>query len=143
MKKEVLINICIFSIFTLFVYTAVNKLIGFDFYLHDLRRSPELGRYALLLAILIPTSELIVAGLLLINKTRKLGFIGSIILMTAFTVYVAYVLRFTTERPCTCGGIIRSLSWPDHFKFNILFLALSVIGYFLNKSQTKNIYARM
>nr|WP_143097972.1 MauE/DoxX family redox-associated membrane protein [Chitinophaga sp. CF118] len=71
------------------------------------------------------------AALLIPNKTRKYGLLGSLVLMLVFTVYVAYVLLFTTKRPCTCGGIIRQLSWPDHLIFNISFLLLAITGIIL------------
>lgn len=109
---------------------------AYDFYLYDLKRSPLLGHYAILVAILVPTAELLVAALLLPDKTSKAGLIGSLVLMILFTLYVGYVLAFTTSRPCTCGGIIRQLSWPAHLVFNIAFLLLSVMGIYLQSNIT-------
>ena len=101
---------------------------AFDYYLYDLKRSPLLGSYAMTIAIIVPAAELLVAALLLPDQTRKWGLTGSLILMILFTLYVGYVLVFTTSRPCTCGGIIRQLSWPEHLVFNISFLLLAIIG---------------
>lgn len=106
---------------------------AFDYYLYDLKRSPLLGNYAMFIAILIPTVELLVAGLLLLEKTMKGGLLGSLVLMIVFTIYVGYVLLYASYRPCTCGGIIRNLTWPQHFVFNICFLLLSILGLYLQR----------
>ena len=134
-KSDKLVSAISYTLFFLFVYASLNKLLAFDYYLYDLKRSPLLGSYALSVAIAIPITEILVAILLLIDKTRNYGLIGSFILMILFTLYVIYVLGFTTERPCTCGGIIRELSWPQHLLFNIILLALTVLA--LTRSQTK------
>jgi putative oxidoreductase len=135
MKKATIITIIIYAFFLLFVYTSLSKLFAFDYYLYDLRRSPLLGSYAMVIAIVVPCSELLVAAMLLPDKSRMYGLIGSLILMTLFTLYVAYVLAFTTSRPCTCGGIIRQLSWPNHLIFNISFLLLALLGVHLYSKQ--------
>jgi putative oxidoreductase len=131
MKTTTIIAIITYAFFLLFVYTSLSKLIAFDYYLYDLKRSPLLGSYAPVIAFLIPFSELLVAALLLPGKSRMYGLTGSLILMTLFTLYVGYVLTFTTSRPCTCGGIIRQLSWPNHLIFNIGFLLLAILGIYL------------
>lgn len=128
MKQTTLLSVITYSLFFLFVYTSLSKLMAFDYYLYDLKRSPLLGSYAMTIAIIVPAAELLVAALLLPDQTRKGGLIGSLILMILFTLYVGYVLVFTTSRPCTCGGIIRQLSWPEHLVFNISFLLLAIIG---------------
>jgi hypothetical protein len=110
---------------------------AFDYYLHDLERSPLLGVYAVPLSVAVPASELIVAVLLLPNSTRRYGLIGAAALMTFFTAYVIYVLEFTIERPCSCGGIIRELTWPQHLVFNISFLLLAMLGLCIQYRQQK------
>jgi putative oxidoreductase len=127
MKREPLIALITYALFFLFIYTSLNKLMAYDYYLYDLKRSPLLGSYALLISIIVPGLELIIAGLLLINRNK--GMLASSILMIIFTLYVIYVLLFAKEQPCTCGGIIRQLTWPQHLVFNICFLLLAIIGY--------------
>jgi putative oxidoreductase len=141
MKKETLIDIISYAFIILFVYTGVNKLISFNFYLRDLHRSPLLGPYATAISILIPAAELIAAVLLIRQRTRIFGLQLSLFLMTAFTIYVGYVLTFTDKRPCTCGGIIRELSWPNHMIFNVTFLLLAISGIILQTNRHKTNYA--
>lgn len=132
MKRDKLLIIIVYSFVLLFVYTALSKLFAYPIYLYDLRRSPELGAFAVPISIIIPGSELIAAGMLLTNKWRRTGFWMTTILMALFTLYVCYVITFAAEQPCTCGGIIRELSWPQHLAFNIAFTALAVLGLRMN-----------
>lgn len=139
MKKDTIIEIISYAFIILFVYTSLSKWFLYETYVSDLRRSPELGQFAALISYTIPASELIVAGLLLFERTRKWGMYGAFVLMTVFTLYVAWVLTFTTQRPCTCGGIIRELSWTNHMIFNIVFTGLALWGIMLKrKSEHQN-----
>ncbi|SHN45514.1 MauE/DoxX family redox-associated membrane protein [Chitinophaga sp. CF418] len=138
MNARTLIACFSYALFFLFVYAAMNKLISFNYYLYDLKRSPLLQPYATPIAFVVPIVEILVAVLLLPDKTRQYGLFGSLVLMALFTLYVIYVLGFTKERPCTCGGIIRELTWPQHLLFNIGFLALSALGLHLKRKTVTN-----
>jgi putative oxidoreductase len=37
--------------------------------------------------------------------------------------------------PCSCGGVIRKLTWPQHLVLNLFYVALSVLGLILQRSQ--------
>lgn len=129
MKRENIILLIGYAIMVLFIYTALSKLFAYSIYLSDLRRSPELGAFAVPISILIPGTELISAIFILIPAWRKIGFLVATILMIAFTLYVSYVLLFAQEQPCTCGGIIRELTWKQHLSFNIFFTILAAIAF--------------
>lgn len=142
MKKENLLLIIGYALVFLFVYTALSKLFSYNIYLFDLRRSPELGPFAIPISIIIPGAELLSATLILIPRFRRLGFWIAAGLMTAFTLYVVYVLKFADEQPCTCGGIIRELSWPQHLIFNIAFTILAFIGLTMSKNTVSKTQSR-
>ncbi|MET7000700.1 MauE/DoxX family redox-associated membrane protein [Chitinophaga defluvii] len=137
MKRSTLIDIICYVFFLLFVYTSLSKWFNYPLYIKDLHRSPLLGPFAGLISIIIPLSELIIAGMLLFARTRKWGLYGALTLMVLFTGYVGYVLGMTTERPCSCGGIIRLLTWPQHMVFNILLTVLSIMGIII-ETNTEN-----
>lgn len=141
MKRQTFSDIVAYSFFLLFVYTSFNKLFNFDFYLGDLKRSPELGPYALILSILIPLSELAIAAIILPLKTRKQGLLGALILMILFTLYVAYVVFFASYHPCSCGGIIRELTWMQHLIFNISFVLLAIVALIFERNKRVDNYA--
>ena len=138
MKTTTIIAVITYSFVFLFVYTSLSKLIAWDYYLYDLKRSPLLKSHATLIAAIVPVAELLVAAMLLSDRSRMYGLIGSLILMMLFTLYVAYVLAFTTARPCTCGGIIREMSWVGHMVFNSGFLLLALSGVYLQNNITKH-----
>lgn len=136
MKKETALEWICYAFIILFLYTAFSKLFLFTVYLDDLHRSPLLAPFANYLSILLPLSEIAVAVALFLPQYRKIGLYGAAALMVMFTGYVTYVLTLTTKRPCTCGGLIRQLTWPQHLVFNIFFTALALVGIYLyNKAQ--------
>jgi putative oxidoreductase len=91
------------------------------------------------LAWAIPLAEIVIAVALIIGKTRKTGLYGSLGLMTLFTIYVIYVMSFKAKWPCSCGGMIRDLTWPQHLVFNLFFVAISVIGLWIMKKSGNDV----
>jgi len=138
MKKQLVIEILTGSLILLFVYTGLYKIINPGIMEMDLSKSeqPEFLRVlSTPLAYLVPLAELIIAGLLLFPKSRMIGFLGSLILMTIFTLYVSYIvfLFHGVQRPCTCGGIFRKMSWEIHLIVNLFFTGISFLGHRLLK----------
>ncbi|QRY55562.1 MauE/DoxX family redox-associated membrane protein [Sphingobacterium siyangense] len=133
MKKSTIIEIISYAFVILFMYTAISKLYAFDISLSDLRRSPMLSPFANALAIGVPAVEIIISLLLLVPKTRFAGLVGALILMLAFTIYVSYLVFTQSELPCTCGGIIRQLTWKQHFFFNVFFTVVALVGVALDR----------
>jgi putative oxidoreductase len=123
----------------LFCYTAISKLMDVEEFRRQLNNQevPQWSKAALVW--LIPGSELIVSFLLLIPTTRIIGFYGAAALMTLFTVYMALVVfGYFARVPCSCGGVLRSMSFPVHLVFNLFFLALSIGSIYMFHSQSKN-----
>lgn len=116
----------------LFCNAAITKLID----LAEFRRAlanQELPRWSKApLVWLIPGSELLLSGLLVVPATRILGFYGSAVLMVLFTGYVGLVVAGYFERvPCSCGGVLHSMGFGTHLVFNLFFLLLSLIGIYM------------
>ena len=139
----------------LFTYTAVSKLNLFsytvpfrweNFKLADVEafkgamaKSPVLQPYVHELAYIIPISELIVCLLLLFPLTKKWGYYMSLALLTVFTGYIIFILSvYSTDLPCTCGGVISRLTWTQHLLLNSVFMLLSIKALrSYNRSQIK------
>jgi putative oxidoreductase len=115
----------------LFVYTGVSKLNEQNSFRAVLSRSPLIGSTANLLSWLLPILELITAALLLIPFFRKAGLVVSLGLMTIFTGYIAYMIIFTPHLPCSCGGVLKQMTWKQHLWFNVFFTGLSAAAYWL------------
>jgi putative oxidoreductase len=127
--RSIILTIIICLLIGLFVYTAVSKLIDPSIFLRDLNNQPFPKVFNPVLVWLIPLTEFFLAFLLLFNTTRLIGLIGSFYLMLLFTLYTAFVLLGLFNRtPCSCGGVIRWLSWEQHLFFNLFFVIISIIG---------------
>ena len=110
---------------TLFLYTAIKKFTDHHSFEWALRKSPLLRGGSRWLAFLVPSAELIIVGLLIIPASRYAGLAASFVLMSLFTLYIGYMLLFTPHLPCSCGGILKELSWRAHLKVNI---ALTILA---------------
>lgn len=132
-KKTIAIDIISALFILLFVYTATSKLFEHNTFKAILRESPLIASKANILSWILPILELFTAALLLIPSQRRYGFLSSFILMLLFTSYVAYMILFAGDLPCSCGGIISAMTWSQHLIFNIFFTALGAIALHLTK----------
>jgi hypothetical protein len=117
----------IISLFVfLFAYTGLSKIFHHSLFVVTLRQSPLLNSYAGLISRLLPFLELCTALLLIIKKTQKLALYITLALMLIFTFYILYLLLFVTDLPCSCGGVVQSLSWSGHLILNLFLVFLSL-----------------
>lgn len=126
-KIKSTLSILIITLFVfLFTYTAVSKILHHSLFLITLHQSPLVSGQAEIISWLLPIVELLTVVLLIIKNTQRLGMYITLILMLIFSVYVLYLLLFIPDLPCSCGGILQSLSWNQHLILNLLlsFLAL-------------------
>ena len=131
-NKKIAVEICSVLLAVLFIYTGVSKLIDWSETRFSFLNQVFPDSINKLLLYTIPPVEILIAIMLLIPRFRQNAFLGSMILMGAFTLYVGLVLTGVFGRiPCSCGGIVESLSWEWHFVVNLLFLFISAVGYFL------------
>ena len=126
---ELIASVLIF----LFVYAASSKLLAWHSFASVLRQSPLIGNYAVLIAWVIPITEIAVGALLLFSTTRLTGLYNALALLTAFTMYIAYMVGFSSHLPCSCGGVLSQLTWKQHLVFNFFFMIISVKGIILEK----------
>lgn len=112
----------------LFTYTAVSKIIEAETFYSTLKKSPLVNDWAGILYWLLPLAELITVVLLFIPPLRWAGFYLSLALMLMFTAYISFMLLSSYKLPCTCGGILKKLSWKDHMLLNIILTILSAIA---------------
>lgn len=143
MKRNYWVEIISSLFILLFLYTAISKVIDFKHFSNTLTTAPLLRQYGKLLSWLIPCSEILMAALLFLPKTRKIGLWGSLGLMLGFTGYLAYMLFFSKVRPCSCGGVIEKMTWNQHFIFNIFFTLLAVLGLWLTRRKDTKLDSRL
>jgi hypothetical protein len=134
-KHKVIIEIISFLLTMLFVYAATAKLLDETNFRYQLSLSPLVGSFPGIIAVVLPVIELVTAGLLTVKNTRFYGLLASLVLLTVFTLYIAGMLLSGVHLPCSCGGAISSLSWPEHLLFNFFFLVITIVAFVMEKKQ--------
>ena len=131
MKRKIVIDVIIFLFILLFLYASLSKLIDYQKFDLQIRKSPLLTPFAGILAILVPVFEIVISLTLMIDRFRLIGLYASFSLMTMFTAYIFVILQFSDYIPCSCGGILQNMNWRQHLVFDIIFVLLSMIAILL------------
>lgn len=131
MKRSTIPEIISAVFIFLFVYTALSKIFTFHLFAQTLKETPIIGGIADYIAIAIPTIELMISLLLFLPCTRRSGLYSTFVLMSIFTLYIGYMLIFTPQLPCTCGGVIEKMTWTQHLLFNVVFTLLALTAILL------------
>ncbi|EKF55082.1 hypothetical protein I215_09476 [Galbibacter marinus] len=114
-----------------FAFTGLTKLMEGDRFFNNLNNSPILPDMVWLSYIIswvVPTLEIVIALLIAIPRTRLKGLYSALGLMIAFTIYVVGIVFISPYAPCSCGGIITLLSWPQHLIFNVGLIILALVA---------------
>jgi len=136
MKKTTLIDIISALFILLFMYTASSKLFDFLQFEGTLAMSPLIGEsLAPFAAWAIPIVEILISLMLFFPRSRRMGLWASLFLMIAFTFYIGYIAFVAPHQPCSCGGVIKYMTWKEHFIFNIFFTLLAALGLWLYRKQ--------
>jgi hypothetical protein len=139
MKKRVIVIECINAlIILLFVYAALNKLLDFENFKNQLSKSPVLKPFVLITAYSVPAAELVLALMLCFKKYEYFGLYFSFFIMSLFTSYIYVILKVSKYIPCSCGGILETLTWKQHLFFNIGFVILIATAILIYPRNSKN-----
>ena len=119
----------------MWAYAAVSKLLDLDEFKQAMATQVFPKWMGKILIWILPIAELGIVGLLLFQKTQVFGMYASFALMLLFTLYVGgAVYNIYARTPCACGGLFAKLGWKKHFRVNIFFTLLSIIGIILLES---------
>ena len=133
-KRQVVLESISALLIMLFLYASISKFLDFQRFIGEMNNQPLPNSWTPFLVLTVPSFEIAISLALIFERTRMVGLIASLVLMTLFTIYTAVILlHFFDYVPCSCGGVIRKLSWPQHLVFNLFFVALSVIGIILQR----------
>lgn len=135
MKQKITIEIICSLLILLFIYAAFSKLLDYKTFQQQLKASTILHPFSTILAWAVPLIEISISILLTANYTRLIGLHASLLLLLFFTIYIIIMLLSVSHLPCSCGGIIKKLSWRQHIAFNGAFIFLNVIAIHLHKKQ--------
>jgi hypothetical protein len=126
--KYIVVNVIVSLVVLLLIYAAISKLVEFKKFQVQIGQSPLLVPFTKLVAIGVPSSEILVAVMLLFEKTRFTALYFSFLLMALFSAYIVTIMNFTTHVPCSCGGVLEGMGWSEHLIFNLVFVAAIVVA---------------
>jgi len=139
MRRGAIVEIIAALLILLFLYTSVSKFVDFKGFVFDMYNQPFPNWIKPILIWSVPILEILISLALMFDKLRIFGFWGSFVIMTMFTIYAATVLaNFFGRIPCSCGGVIKYLSWNQHLIFNVFFVSISAIGIWLSNKLPKS-----
>lgn len=132
--KAAILEACCFLLTLLFIYAAISKLRDFSTFQLQLGQSPFITAFADALSWIVPIGEILLALMLIYKPLRLIGLYGSLFTMALFTAYIYSMLHYSYYVPCSCGGILNSLSWEAHLWFNTGFVVIALTGIFIQAS---------
>lgn len=139
MRKEIILQGIATVIALLFCYAALSKLTDFTQSKSEMLNQVFPESIALILVWVIPVLEIFIVAILLYKPLRLTGFYASLILLALFTIYIAITMTRVFGRiPCSCGGILKHMSYSVHLIFNIFFLLLALTGILLKRKMINN-----
>lgn len=113
---------------SLFAYTAYEKIMDHERFMNGIAKVEIIGKFALFISWFVPIAELLIAVLVLIPETVRIGLWSFFGMMLVFSVYILIALIWANKLPCHCGGVIETLTWTEHLWFNFGFILLSLIA---------------
>lgn len=133
MKNKLLLTIVLLLVL-LFTYTAFSKWLDMQGFVREMHNQPFPRWLGSWLVWVLPVLEMGIVLLLMFEPVRLAGLWLSLVLLALFTLYTALVLLQVFHRvPCSCGGVIKQLSWKQHLFFNLFFVVISWVGVCLQR----------
>ena len=137
LKRQVVLECIAALLILLFLYASVSKFLDFKRFIDEMNNQPLPNSWTPFLVWGIPFLEIVISAALLFEYTRLLAFYASFVLMTLFTIYAIMILAHLFPYvPCSCGGVIRKLTWPQHLALNLIYVVLSVLGLVLQRKKS-------
>jgi putative oxidoreductase len=123
----------------LFSYTVFAKLIDIKLFAIEMHNQPLPWWFTSLLVYLLPAIEILIAIGLFFENHRFAALVLSLVLMLLFTAYTTLILIHMFPRvPCSCGGVIKNLTWKQHLVFNLFFNGIIIWALILNEDVRKH-----
>ena len=128
-RRQILLEVIVSLYLLLFLYASLSKFLDFPTFVKEMNNQPLPNSWTPFLVWFIPCSEIFLSLSLIFERTRLLGLYGSLVLMGLFTIYAILILSHVFPYvPCSCGGVIKRLTWRQHLLLNLFFVMLSVVG---------------
>lgn len=133
-RRQVFLETISALLIMLFLYASISKFLDFRTFIGEMNNQPFPNSLTPFLVWTIPSLEILISIALIFERTRLAGLYASLIFMILFTIYAgAILLHLFTYVPCSCGGVIKKLTWRQHLVFNLFFVAISIAGIILKR----------
>lgn len=135
-KRQVLLETISALLIMLFLYASISKFLDFQTFIGETNNQPLPNSLTPFIVWTVPSLEIAIALALIFERTRLTGLYASLIVMLLFTIYTGIILmHFFRYIPCSCGGVIKKLTWNQHLVFNLFFVTLSILGIILKRGK--------
>ena len=139
MTRKIIVEVISSLLVLLFLYTSLSKWLDFKTFTGEMNNQPFPNWITPWLVWILPATEVLIVLALLFEKTRLKGLWASFVLMILFTIYTALVLLRVFHRvPCSCGGVIKNLTWKQHLVFNLFFTGISFAAILLKRGELRD-----
>lgn len=128
MKRDTLAQLLAALLLGLFLYAALSKLLNYPQFASQLGLHPLLRPVAGTMAWALPAVEIVLSACLFVPAWRLAGLYAAFLMLLLFSVYILGMLLTASHLPCSCGGILRHLTWRQHLIFNLAFLGIAWWG---------------
>ncbi len=119
----------------LFLYSGISKARGFGLFVNTLDKSLFFTDFNTnFVGGFVVVAEFSIPVLLFFESTALYGYLLSFLLLLLFTAYIILMFALSPYLPCSCGGLIESLSWGQHILFNLVFMVISLV-LFINQNK--------
>ncbi|WP_256007503.1 MauE/DoxX family redox-associated membrane protein [Pedobacter deserti] len=133
-NKETMIQLITLALSLLFLYASLSKLLNYEKSKEEMMNQVFPAVIARILTWLVPVAEVIIALTLTCKPLRRKALWCSFMLLSAFSLYIAITMSGAFGRiPCSCGGILKNMSYATHLAFNLGFVALAGIALYLDQ----------
>lgn len=123
--RALYVDLVVWAAIFLFVFLGLSKFLNLNALRHDMLNQPIPYGLARVLMWLIPACEIMLSLILVFRRLRTVGLWGSFVLVLIYTLYTGLVLiHFFDYVPCSCGGILKFLSWSQNLVFDCIVLIL-------------------
>ena len=137
LKRQVLLECISALLIMLFLYASLSKFLDFHTFTGEMNNQPLPNSWTPFLIWFIPCSEILMCIALLFESTRIIGLYASLFFMSLFTIYsIIIILNFFGRIPCSCGGVIKRLTWRQHIVLNLFYVGLSISGIVLQRRKS-------
>lgn len=134
-NRMIIYYLILIALLALWIPVSIDKIMDFAVFKASMLRQPFADSLGNFVAFALPPLEAATVLMLLFERSRKYGFLLSSGLLLVFSGYISVALMGAWEKlPCGCGSVISGLGWGEHLAFNVFFLAVSVIGYYLDRT---------